>query len=70
VVPFFKFWKKAGDLLPNLKPSLKTISLRLPQSMIEGLKLLANKNDVSYQILMKIFLDERIKGNLIPQPGR
>jgi len=40
-------WKKGRRLLlPNLKPSLKTISLRLPQSMIEGLKILANKNDV------------------------
>ncbi len=45
---------------PNLKPSLRTISLRLPVSMIEDLKMLANKRDVPYQSLLKIFLAERI----------
>ncbi len=45
---------------PNLKPSLRTISLRLPVSMIEDRKTLANKRDVSYQSLLKIFLAERI----------
>jgi predicted DNA binding CopG/RHH family protein len=55
-------WKKARRLvLPKLKPSLKTISLRIPESMIHELKLLANKRDVPYQSLMKIYLAERIK---------
>ncbi len=55
-------WKKAKRMvLPNLKPSLKTISLRLPESMIEELKLLANKRDVPYQSLLKMFLSERIE---------
>ena len=54
-------WKKAKKvMLPNLKPSVKSISLRLPESMIEELKLLANKKDVPYQSLLKIFLAERI----------
>ena len=54
-------WKKAKKVtLPNLKPSVKSISLRLPESMIEELKLLANKKDVPYQSLLKIFLAERI----------
>ena len=54
-------WSKAKRvLLPNLKPSLKTISLRLPEIMLEELKLLANKRDVPYQSLIKIFLSERI----------
>lgn len=54
-------WKKAKKvMLSNLKPSVKSISLRLPQSMIEELKLLANKKDVPYQSLLKIFLAERI----------
>jgi len=54
-------WSKAKRaVFPNLKPSTKTISLRLPQSMIEELKLLANKQDVPYQSLLKIFLAERI----------
>ena len=51
-------------VLPNLKPSLKTISLRLPESMLEELKLLANKQDVPYQSLLKMFLAERIEKEL------
>lgn len=47
-------------ILPNLKPSVKTISLRLPEMMLEELKLLANKRDVPYQSLLKMFLAERI----------
>lgn len=58
-------WKKAKRVvLPKLKPSLKTISLRLPESMLEELKLLAHKRDVPYQSLLKIFLSERIKEEL------
>jgi len=58
-------WKKARRVvLPRLKPSLKTISLRIPESMIQELKLLANKRDVPYQSLMKIFLAEKIKTEL------
>lgn len=58
-------WKKAKRVvLPELKPSLKTISLRLPQSMLEELKLLAHKRDVPYQSLLKIFLSERIQKEL------
>jgi len=44
----------------NLKPSLRTISLRLPVSMIEDLKVLANRRDVPYQSLLKVFLAERL----------
>ena len=58
-------WKKAQRVvLPELRPSLKTISLRLPKSMIEELKLLAHKKDVPYQSLLKIFLSERIREEL------
>jgi len=61
----FIYWKKAKrTLLPNLKPPVKTISLRLPESMLEELKLLANKRDVPYQSLVKIFLAERIEEEL------
>jgi predicted DNA binding CopG/RHH family protein len=60
-------WKKAKRLtLPNLKPSLKTISIRLPASMIEDLKGLANQRDVPYQSLLKVFLAERIDRELRP----
>ena len=58
-------WDKAKKVvLPNLKPSTKTISLRLPESMLEELKLLSNKRDVPYQSLLKIYLSERIEEEL------
>lgn len=47
--------------LPNLKPTLRTISLRLPAAMIEDLKILANRRDVPYQSLLKVFLAERLE---------
>lgn len=58
-------WRRAKRVtLPELKPSTKTISLRLPDSMLEELKLLANSRDVPYQSLMKVFLAERIRREL------
>lgn len=55
-------WTKAKRVvLSKLKPSVKTISLRLPESMLEELKLMAHKRDVPYQSLVKIFLAERIE---------
>ena len=54
-------WSRAHRvILPNLKPSLKSISLRLPELMLAELKLLANKRDVPYQSLIKMFLAERL----------
>ena len=54
-------WSTARRVkLPNLKPTLRTISVRLPVSMIQDLKILANKRDVPYQSLLKIFLAERL----------
>lgn len=46
---------------PNLKPSTKIISIRLPESMINQLKKMANKRDVPYQSLLKIFLGEKLR---------
>ncbi len=58
-------WDQAGRVVfSNLKPSVKKISLRLPETMLEELKLLANKKDVPYQSLLKIFLAERIEKEL------
>ena len=58
-------WSEASKItLPKLKPSTKTISLRLPDSMVEELKILANKRDVPYQSLLKVFLAERIDSEL------
>jgi predicted DNA binding CopG/RHH family protein len=54
-------WEQAKRAaFPDLKPSLKTISLRLPEMMLAELKALANKRDVPYQSLLKMFLAERI----------
>jgi len=58
-------WSSSQRLvLPNLKPSLKTISLRLPEHMLADLKVLANKRDVPYQSLLKLFLAERLEEEL------
>jgi len=58
-------WSKSKTIiLPKLKPTLKTISIRLPVTIIEELKLLANKRDVPYQSLLKIFLAERVEEEL------
>ena len=48
----------------NLKPTTKTISLRLPEYILDELKLLAHKQDVPYQSLIKIFLKDRIDQEL------
>jgi predicted DNA binding CopG/RHH family protein len=42
-------------------PSTRTISIRLPESLLDDLKMLANKRDVPYQFLLELFLTERIK---------
>jgi predicted DNA binding CopG/RHH family protein len=67
-----KFWATADSTeyvdwqsgkrtkLVQLRPTLKRISLRLPVSMIEDLKVLANRRDVPYQSLLKVFLAERL----------
>jgi len=58
-------WDQAERVvLPKLKPATKTISLRLSESMLNELKLLANKMDVPYQSLIKIYLRERIDQDL------
>jgi predicted DNA binding CopG/RHH family protein len=58
-------WSKAERaIFPNLKPSTKTISLRMPESMLDELKMLAHKSDIPYQSLIKIILRERIDREL------
>lgn len=53
-------------VFPKLKPTTKTISLRVPEYMLEELRTIANKRDVPYQSLIKIFLKERIDKELQP----
>ena len=55
-------WSKAKKMVfPNLKPSTKTITIRVTESLLYSLKTIANKKDVPYQSLIKIFLDEKVK---------
>ena len=56
-------WSRAekDPSFSRLKPSTRTISIRLPESLIAALKMLANKRDVPYQSLVKIFLAEKVK---------
>jgi predicted DNA binding CopG/RHH family protein len=56
-------WSKAQRTsLPNLKPTTKTISLRLPQHLLDAIKAAANARDVPYQSLMKVWLQEKVRG--------
>ena len=58
-------WKKAEKVtFSKLKPSTKTISLRLPELVLDEIKMIANKRDVPYQSLIKIFLKDRIDHEL------
>lgn len=61
-------WGQAKRVvMPHLKPSTRTISMRMPESMLDELKLMANKRDVPYQSLIKLFLRERIDAELHKQ---
>ncbi|MBN1399065.1 MAG: BrnA antitoxin family protein [Bacteroidetes bacterium] len=68
-----KFWAKHSPLdyidrknihpavFPNLKPSSRTISLRLPEALVESIKVLANRKDVPYQSMLKMLLAEKVR---------
>lgn len=58
---YIDYSKAKRSIFSNLKPTTRTISIRLPESLIEHLKVLANKRDIPYQSLMKVFLVERIE---------
>jgi len=58
-------WEKGEvSVLPNLKPTTRTISLRMSESMLNQIRLIANQRDVPYQSLIKMFLKDRIKEEL------
>src|ERR1700687_6076102 len=58
--PFVDWSNARVAVFPNLKPSTETISLRLPAALLAELKALANKRDVPYQSLLKMFLAEQV----------
>lgn len=57
----FDVSKGVNVVFPNLKPSTKTITIRVTESLLSDLKRIANKKDVPYQSLVKIYLDEKVK---------
>lgn len=58
----FVDWRTARPLaLPNLKPSTRTISLRLPETLLERIKIEANRRDIPYQSLIKAWLAEDVE---------
>ena len=77
-----KFWAKHSPLdflasrklrltgFPNLKPSSRTISIRLPESLLESIKVLANKKDVPYQSMLKILLAEAVREEMLSSKKR
>ena len=58
-------WRQGRRVkLPNLRPTTRVISIRLPETMIESLKVLANKRDVPYQSLLKMYVAEKLEEEL------
>lgn len=55
--------KAKRAILPNLKPSTKTISLRLPEGLLDSIKVEANKRDMPYQSLIKAWLAKEVQDN-------
>ena len=58
---YFDLSRARPAIFSNLKPSTRSISIRLPESLLLRLKILANRRDVPYQSLLKIFLAERVE---------
>lgn len=64
-------WEEAEEVIfSKLKPSTRTISLRLPELMLNELRIIANKRDIPYQSLIKLFLKERIDTELKKYQGK
>ncbi|HTX17463.1 MAG TPA: BrnA antitoxin family protein [Bacteroidota bacterium] len=64
-------WSKAKPVrFPNLKATSRTISIRLPESLIEEIKILANKSDVPYQSMLKVLLANKVREETIARRGK
>lgn len=64
-------WSKARSAaFPNLKPSTRTISLRLPEHLLDAIKIAANARDVTYQSLIKVWLQEKVHSRRTPRRNR
>jgi len=58
---YIDFAQAKPAFFPQLKPSNKTISIRLPESLIEAIRLLANRQDIPYQSMLKVLLAEKVQ---------
>ena len=67
---YIDYSKSRRMIFPKLKPSTETISLRLPKSLLDQIKTLANKRDVPYQTLLKLFVLERVQAELYPKTAK
>ncbi|MDX2253761.1 MAG: BrnA antitoxin family protein [Nitrospira sp.] len=67
---YVDYSKSRQMVFPRLKPSTETISLRLPKSLLDQLKTIANKRDVPYQTLLKLFVLERVQAELHHKPAK
>lgn len=61
---YFDTTKPIRLIFPNLRPSTKIVTIRLPASLVANLKSLANKKDVPYQSLLKVFLAEKVRDEM------
>jgi predicted DNA binding CopG/RHH family protein len=57
---YFDYSKAVKVTFPNLKPTSRSISIRLPESLLENIKVIANQADVPYQSMMKVLLSEKV----------
>lgn len=63
-VDYINYSKAKKVSFPNLKPTTKMISLRLPEALIDRLKVMANKKDIPYQSLIKLLLSDKVEEEL------
>jgi predicted DNA binding CopG/RHH family protein len=61
---YFEFSSKSTAAFPNLKYSTESISIRLPKSLLNNVKSIANKKDVPYQSLIKVYLADKVNEEL------
>jgi predicted DNA binding CopG/RHH family protein len=67
---YFDYSDAREVIFPKLRPSTATISLRLPQGLLDDLRVLANQRDVPYQSLLKVYLAERVAEERRGKPRR
>lgn len=67
---YFDYAEAREAVFPKLRPSTATISLRLPQGLLDDLRVLANQRDVPYQSLLKVYLAERVSEERQRKPRR